>query len=733
MVPCAAAAPGQAAPYGEAMRTSVHHIVALCTLLVLGGACSDDNPAKPNGGGTGVPDGFNGGDLEVADGSDVALTDSAGDDAPVAPDEEPCENDGGWGCVCTEGDDCNSGKCLESETGKVCTKTCVDSCPKNWQCKQAGTDDPTFICVPKFVLLCRPCHSHGDCGQIGTGQGLAKCIPNAVQGSDFINGNFCGSACAVDKDCPTDFSCKTIALPDEVTTTQCVPDSGDCVCSKAEVDLKLSTACWRANEFGKCEGLRTCTKDGLTLCNVNEPSAEVCDGEDNDCDGKVDEDGSVGCKTWFPDNDGDGAGITNGTCMCQNPGVGYSTDGGDCNDFANSIHPGAKEICNNVDDNCNGQTDESGASGCTNYFKDKDGDSFGDPDDAACLCPSKKTIDFIEQAGDVYDNDNKIKPGVPELCDGKDNNCNDKVDEENAAGCTLHYLDGDQDGYGPTKNSKCMCGPGALYTATKPGDCDDANPSVHPTKIETCNGVDDDCNGQTDDGDAPKSCPPVAKGQPACLVGKCAVGDCEPGYFNVDPASKGCECKADGNYGKTGGNCKGALDVGGLGDGGSKVNVSGNVMPGEDGDWYTFKATDNPEAEGGCDTFHVRARFLYPPPMSNPFVLDMYRGSCAGQSQICSEQTDVSWTVRYYGKPSGPGHKAGTPAGKKSPSPKPLPAGECKCSNKMGGSGPGAPGMNFCMDNTSKFYVRVRLKPGVKPTCENYKVELSNGVYKPTF
>ena len=285
--------------------------------------------------------------FEVVSGVDSGGTVDDGEAADVTVEEDVGEDIGSpdpgtFGWPCAENDECDSDFCIPTPSGKVCTKTCVDSCPKNWQCKQAGTDDPTFICVPKFVLLCRPCSSHGDCGQIGTEQGQAKCVPNAVQGSDFVNGSFCGAPCAGDSDCPTDFECKSVSLPDEVTTSQCLPKGGECTCSKAEVDLKLSTACWRANQFGKCEGKRTCTKDGLTLCNVNEPSAEVCDGEDNNCDGKIDEDGAVGCKTWFPDNDGDGAGITNGDCMCQNPGVGYATGGGDCNDFAKSIHPGAK-------------------------------------------------------------------------------------------------------------------------------------------------------------------------------------------------------------------------------------------------------------------------------------------------------------------------------------------------------------------------------------------------------
>ncbi len=165
-----------------------------------------------------------------------------------------------------------------------------------------------------------------------------------------------------------------------------------------------------------------------------------------------------------------------------------------------------------------------------------------------------------------------------------------------------------------------------------------------------------------------------------------------------------------------------------MGDGGSKVIVSGNVMPGEAGDWFKFKAVDGPDV-GDCDSFHVRVRLLKNP--GQAFIVDLYRGGCAGANQVCKDQTDTSWTTSYYGKPYGPQAKPGQGSGAVTKSPQPLPAGECKCSTKKGASGPGQPGMNVCQDNTAMFYARVALKAGAKPSCDYYKLEISNGSYKP--
>jgi hypothetical protein len=110
---------------------------------------------------------------------------------------------------------------------------------------------------------------------------------------------------------------------------------------------------------------------------------------------------------------------------------GYNKEGGqcgavDCNDNNALIHPNAAEICNGVDDNCDGDVDE----GVQNvYFRDADGDGFGFAlmSTTGCATPSG----YVEDNTDCADDDAAIHPAAEELCrDNKDNNCNGEIDED---------------------------------------------------------------------------------------------------------------------------------------------------------------------------------------------------------------------------------------------------------------------------------------------------------------
>ncbi len=664
------------------------------------------------------------------------------DVGPLLPDinfnEDPvkCAVPGGWGCECETNDQCTSNYCVDSAEGRVCTMTCTSNCPKEWKCLQAGGGvDFNYICVPSYTTLCKPCKSSEECKALGSDKGENLCIP-LTSSEGFVNGSFCGTLCKEDADCKGGYHCKPVELPgaQTITSMQCLPDSNECGCLPAWVSLQYSTQCSKTNQYGSCTAARTCTDAGLTLCNVQMPAVESCDGEDNNCNGKVDEPGAVGCVVYYADNDSDGSGIGEGACSCLNPGAGYAAGGGDCNDLVAQIHPGADEICDDVDNNCNGETDEAGAKGCKIFYKDKDGDAFGDPADSACLCLSKTTVDWISQAGDCNDANDKIHPGVLEVCDSVDNNCNAKIDEEGAQGCTLFYLDADKDEYGPAASGKCLCVANKIYSTDKPGDCDDNSAKVHPTAIESCNNIDEDCNGVTDDGDSVKSCPGVPDGAPGCSAGKCVVGSCKKGQFDVNlNFEDGCECLADNNFGVSGGLCAVPTDLGNVPDGSATLLKAGNIMPGEDGDWFKINAVDQPDVSGGCDPFNVRAKFLANP--GGQFQLDFYRGGCAGVDQLCSAQTEVGWSVSYGGAPPTPKAVPVGNSGQKfgaGPNAVVAPAnqtgGECNCYVAVGDKTPGIPGMNICSDDTAVFYVKVSRKPGLPATCDMYTIAIDNSL-----
>jgi len=230
---------------------------------------------------------------------------------------------------------------------------------------------------------------------------------------------------------------------------------------------------------------------------VNPGATEACNGKDDDCDSMTDEEDASGCSTWYYDYDADNFGTGQSKCLCAQSGYYRATVSGDCLDSNAAVHPGATEICNGMDDDCNGSTDEEDASGCSTYYYDNDADSFGISSNK-CLCsPSGKYS--ANTAGDCNDNDGYVYPGATEACNGKDDDCDSATDEEGAQGCSTLYYDGDSDGYGISGNTRCLCSGSGYYTAAQGGDCADGDSSVNPGATEACNGKDDDCDSYTDE------------------------------------------------------------------------------------------------------------------------------------------------------------------------------------------------------------------------------------------
>ena len=222
---------------------------------------------------------------------------------------------------------------------------------------------------------------------------------------------------------------------------------------------------------------------------VNSAAAEVCNTIDDNCNGQIDEGVTT---TYYADTDNDGFGNPNNTTEACSPPAGYVSDNTDCDDSNSLININATEICNNLDDNCDGQIDE----GVTLvFFADVDGDGYGDVNNItnACTPPTGYVVDNT----DCNDAVASINPGASEVCNNTDDNCNGQIDE--GVLFTLYYADADADGFGNNALDSLACTPPAGYVIDNT-DCDDSNAVINSAATEVCNNIDDNCDGQIDEG-----------------------------------------------------------------------------------------------------------------------------------------------------------------------------------------------------------------------------------------
>jgi len=249
-------------------------------------------------------------------------------------------------------------------------------------------------------------------------------------------------------------------------------------------------------------------EDGYTMadgdCADNDPSVhpdatEVCDGVDNNCNGETDEDSAADALVFYVDADGDGFGDPDAPRdACELPD-GHADDNTDCNDEADSAYPGADEICDGIDNDCDDIVDEDEAVDAPLWYLDADGDGYGDPDEITEACEAPKG--HVDNAEDCDDSTDTAYPKAEEICDEIDNDCDKEIDEDGAADAPSWYLDTDGDGYGETKKAVVSCNPPKGYVADD-GDCNEWEPSINPGEDEICDEIDNDCDGEEDEDSA---------------------------------------------------------------------------------------------------------------------------------------------------------------------------------------------------------------------------------------
>jgi len=384
---------------------------------------------------------------ELCDGVDSDCNGVA-DDKPADADQ-PCPT--GLPGLCIDGT-------TECKLGQI---ECIpDVAPGELQEKCNGLDDDCDSTAddgePESGLACVVPGKLGECAK-----GMSKCVAGKVEClSDYV---------------PADEICDGLDNDCNGKSDETVPGAGE--------------ACAVPGAQGECaNGQMLCGPDGLYCKQLVQSAPETCDAKDNNCNGVADDGNPEGgapcvlpglqglCKDGIVQCQG-------GKLQCQQ--VVFSTS----------------ESCDGKDNDCNGQVDNNPA-------------EVGNPCNVPGANGPCQNGSLACQGGAPYCKQ-IVFPGVEFCGDWTDNNCNGQTDEQGAQGCSTYYYDGDSDGYASNNaQSQCLCSPSNGYTTTQKGDCADWDFNVKPGAQEQCDNDDDNCNGTKDDG-------AVCPGGFPCVNGSC--------------------------------------------------------------------------------------------------------------------------------------------------------------------------------------------------------------------
>jgi len=252
--------------------------------------------------------------------------------------------------------------------------------------------------------------------------------------------------------------------------------------------------------------------------------------------------------TFYVDLDRDGYGSrvwgTRLGCAGDPPPTGYAAADGDCDENDQTVHPGATEICNMKDDDCNGQTDENAPA--VMMWPDGDGDGYYTFQMGTPKMGCGTLAGYAARGGDCDDRDAAVHPGATEICNLKDDNCDSQIDER----------------------VRPICGVG--WCARYSRSCDPADCVPGPPAPETCNAFDDDCDGELDNGACPAGM--VCAGAQCVATGGSGSGG--TGGAAGSPSGSGGSASVTGDAGGSGG---------GSGSGRASSRTGCAVAPASDG------------------------------------------------------------------------------------------------------------------------------------------------------